>query len=609
METNGGLEKNYAWRLVRFLSFWFSAMLLAVMLTIALSVARASPSTVLKTSTLTVNTLVDENDGSCSDGDCSLRDAVQVAAAGDTIDFSVTGTITLTLNRILIAKNLTINGPGAENLTVSGNNASGVFFVGAKFNVNISNLTIAKGKDGIGDGALSTGGRVNVTNCTFFDNGASNGGGIYNANTGVLTVTHCVFVNNRAASGGGIKNFGTLSVSDSTFSGNTATSWGGGIYNRSAATILTVTNCTFSGNAAYDGGGIFLQDGTLVATNNTFSGNTATRTGGGIYHYNGTATVVNSTFSSNSAGEVGGSIASGFGVLIVTNSTFTNSLAVEGGGITNWAQATVTDSTFSGNTANTGVGGGGILNYGTITVTHSTFSSNRALKNDAAGGGILNRGTLHVNRSIFSGNQVSLGSGGGIANGGALDMTNSTVFSNTAQWGGGVYNRSTSTVINTTFFSNTAVSHGGGMYNNAVNPALKNVILWGDSAPNGPEIYNNSSIPVIAYSDIQGSGGSGAAWNASLGSDGGGNIDAAPLFAGATGGDLHLQSNSPGIDAGDNTAVPVGVTSDLDGKRRFADVPAVPDTGNGTPPIVDMGAYEAQEVRTVYLPLVLRNAP
>ncbi|MHC4094188.1 MAG: hypothetical protein ACYSVY_28595, partial [Planctomycetota bacterium] len=52
----------------------------------------------------------------------------------------------------------------------------------------------------------------------------------------------------------------------------------------------------------------------------------------------------------------------------------------------------------------------------------------------------------------------------------------------------------------------------------------------------------------------------------------------------------------PSIDAADNDAVPEGVTTDLDGNPRFADDPGTLDTGNGTPPIVDMGAYEFQGV-------------
>ncbi len=56
--------------------------------------------------------------------------------------------------------------------------------------------------------------------------------------------------------------------------------------------------------------------------------------------------------------------------------------------------------------------------------------------------------------------------------------------------------------------------------------------------------------------------------------------------------DYHVQPGSPCIDAGDNTAVPAGITTDLDGNSRFVDDPFTPDAGSGVPPIVDMGAYE-----------------
>ena len=92
--------------------------------------------------TLTVNTLLDENDGSCFDGDCSLRDAIQVAATGDTITFSVTGTIVLTLGQLNVDKDLTISGPGIDSLTLSGNHHSRVFYVTGG-NVTFSSLTIA----------------------------------------------------------------------------------------------------------------------------------------------------------------------------------------------------------------------------------------------------------------------------------------------------------------------------------------------------------------------------------------------------------------------------------------------------------------------------------
>ena len=80
-----------------------------------------------------------------------------------------------------------------------------------------------------------------------------------------------------------------------------------------------------------------------------------------------------------------------------------------------------------------------------------------------------------------------------------------------------------------------------------------------------------------------------------------GNIDADPQFIDPDGADnivgtqddnLRLRSGSHAIDAGDNAAVTV--LTDLDGNPRFVDDPIMPDTGNGTLPIVDMGAYEFQ---------------
>jgi hypothetical protein len=101
-----------------------------------------------------------------------------------------------------------------------------------------------------------------------------------------------------------------------------------------------------------------------------------------------------------------------------------------------------------------------------------------------------------------------------------------------------------------------------------------NVVIWGHDAPAIENLQNFD--PVISYSLIEGSGGSGS-WDTGLGIDGGGNIDDDPLFAG--GGDLRLTAGSPAIDAGDNAA-PNLPAEDLDGKIRVI---------GGT---VDMGAYE-----------------
>ena len=102
--------------------------------------------------TFHVTKTADTNDGVCN-ADCSLREAIAVAVAGDTITFipAVTGTITLTVGELLINKGITIQGPGAQALTISGNNASRAFLLlNAVGTVSISGLTITNGKSGFG---------------------------------------------------------------------------------------------------------------------------------------------------------------------------------------------------------------------------------------------------------------------------------------------------------------------------------------------------------------------------------------------------------------------------------------------------------------------------
>ena len=210
----------------------------------------------------------------------SLRQAIQdngVLGGGNTIIFSnvVTGTITLTSGELLISKNVTIIGPGANLLAVSGNAASRIFHV-TNATVSISGLTITNGNTGV----------------------FGNGGGIYN-DRAILTVSNCTLSGNVSTNnaGGGIFNNGfngsaTLTITASTFSGNTAYG-GGGIYNDggNASATLTITASTFSGNTAHKGGGIYNDGGnasaTLTITASTFSGNIAldgNGNGGGIYN-------------------------------------------------------------------------------------------------------------------------------------------------------------------------------------------------------------------------------------------------------------------------------------------------------------------------------------
>src|SRR5689334_10291920 len=160
-------------------------------------------------STLVVNTLIDEADSTCTDGDCSLRDAINSASPSDTISFSVDGTITLTLGQLTIGQDLTIAGPGANLLTISGGNASRVILINSTTAaVVISGVTIANGLvvDENGAGIRNSG--ILLLDRVIVDHNSANtntfpfvsGGGIANLNT--LTINNSQITNNQAVFSG-----------------------------------------------------------------------------------------------------------------------------------------------------------------------------------------------------------------------------------------------------------------------------------------------------------------------------------------------------------------------------------------------------------------------
>ncbi len=240
-------------------------------------------------------------------GPGSLRQALDVAPAGSTITFdtALSGTIMLT-SELKIARNLTIRGPVAHTLSVSSGKSGHRVHVLQGFSVTISNL-IFKDSTIMLNSFIYNEGTLTLSNSTVSGNTAlfNGGGGI--DNLGTLTLTNSTVSGNRAdfaggSKGGGIDNLGTLTLTNSTVSGNTVTHGvGGGIYNGNA---LSLSNSTVSGNSASStGGGIFNRLGdTLTLTNSTVSGNSASGPNGiGGIDNEGTLTLTNSTVSGNSA--------------------------------------------------------------------------------------------------------------------------------------------------------------------------------------------------------------------------------------------------------------------------------------------------------------------
>jgi fibronectin-binding autotransporter adhesin len=207
-----------------------------------------------------------------------------IVFAGDT-------TIHVT-NPLMILRNVAIDG-GNHQVVISGDtNDDGtpdaqVISVGAGVTAVLSRLTVTKGTNGI-----TNGGTLTVANSTFSGNSATLGGGILNS--GTLTVVNSTFSSNSAAdSGGGIANAGTLTVANSTFSTNSADN-GGGIANYGT---LTMANSTFSGNSAASGGAIYLNSASNHFTNVTFVGNSASGNGAAFYNDGGSLEMHNTLIS------------------------------------------------------------------------------------------------------------------------------------------------------------------------------------------------------------------------------------------------------------------------------------------------------------------------
>lgn len=393
---------------------------------------------------------------------------------------SVSGTISLTSGQLNITESLTITGPGASQLAISGNHASRVIEISSGVTASISGLTV---RDGVVDSA---------------NTGASGfGGGIRNA--GTLNARHSVFADNSAHIGGAIYSSGSLMAEDCAFSANSA-NFGGGIYSAGGAPILTVSNSTFTGNSATSsGGGIYnlgLNDKTLAVSNSTFSDNSAGG-GGGIYTIGGTMTVSDSVFSGNSAGDEssgGGGISYGnfigsFNLSTVSTTTFSNNSALgDGGGVRNSGMLTISNCTLTGNDA---LGdGGGIFSFTSntfLTVSGSTVSGNSALgdgggiwtneratvtectisNNSAVNGGGLygfqNNIMLRVSGCTISDNSA-INEGGGIRADGVMTVNGSTVSGNSARDGGGIWIAKSLTMANSTLAGNSATGFGGGIY-------------------------------------------------------------------------------------------------------------------------------------------------
>ena len=207
---------------------------------------------------------------------------------------------------LTILTGATLVGSGAANTILDGSASGSVITVNGGATASLSDLKITNGSGESGGGILNDG-TLTVTNSTITGNtNVFDGGGVNNTTTGIFTITNSTVSGNSADFGGGIRNDGTVTVVNSTVSNNNSAALGGGLFNDNSGT-LTVTNSTISGNSSGTGGGIQNDnDGTVTVTNSTITGNTS---GGGIDTSSGgtaSTTIKNSIVAGNTSSDLSG---------------------------------------------------------------------------------------------------------------------------------------------------------------------------------------------------------------------------------------------------------------------------------------------------------------
>ena len=389
--------------------------------------------------------------------------------------------------------------------TVSRNTAAnegGGFWINAGFTMDVTGTTFTENvgsgpaADNGGGALFSNGGTINVTGATIEDNvadGASgSGGGILN-DGGTLTVTGGTISGNSAnRAGGGVEDAdGVATLTDVTVSDNfiivaTANPGnGGGLH--SGGGDVTVNGGLYENNTATEGGALWTsgtlavrssEAGPALIMGNVGTGNAAANGGGGIFVQAGTATVSEAVVAGNSAT---GAAGSGGGIFVNSG-----------------ASLSMTLGSITGNEANR-AGAGVEVAGGSLSLSQVTVDGNEIAQANPGNGGGLHvggAGSAAVSQSTFSGNTADEGAGLWVSGPGALDLDNSTVSGNEAAGvGGGVYDDGGADIAlrSVTVVGNAAGTAGGGLAQSSVAAprtySFQNTLVGDNTAPTGPDCF------------------------------------------------------------------------------------------------------------------------
>lgn len=329
--------------------------------------------TSLPAATVVVNSLADSGPG-------SLREALLTASTGDTIQVTAQGTLLLTSGLLEITKNLTVNGPGTNQLSMDAQRMSPIFAIPSGVTATISDLTLTNGFS-----------NFLITNVA--------GGAI--RNLGSLTLNRCVVANsnNREGFGGGIGNTGSLTVNGCAFYGSGSTFLlGGAIASLGTTASLTINRSAIVRNFGSGGGGIYAEGPTLIR-DCTVSSNSVDGGPGGI-SCSGPTTIIGSCIAHNKTfhGEGAGIGADGT-FLLLSNCTVTGNGIYDnsGGGIwTRAALAIIESCTISSNTCDlsepSNRGGGLLISAGEVRCHNTIIAGNSAPNDPDCSGALTSEG-------------------------------------------------------------------------------------------------------------------------------------------------------------------------------------------------------------------------
>ena len=385
---------------------------------------------------------------------------------------------------------------------------------------------------------------------------------------------------------------------------------------------LAIRQCVFQGNKAINGGAIQLVDSNIEIVDCHFIANHAISTltylgasGGAIDARNSRITTNSSYFESNQAGAIGsntgdgGAInAWGGGQLQLTDSEFVANVSHSGGTVNGSNTiCAIISSRFDSNLIGVALD----LDNSPTTICGTEFSRNSSRALIVSG-----ESPFTCINTTFRGNSSS-SNGGAVSCGGFASrrFTNCLFIGNSSRTDGGAFSCSTRDIIfsQCTFAANRADRSGGAFYypftSGSPSPIFRNSIFWGNRAE-GSTVSASATIasqpsvtlPTTFVSCIVAGSGGSTEWDSAFGVDGGGNIDADPLFvwqgsltAGPQpDGDFRLQAGSPAIDTGLAANLPAD-TTDLDADADLTE--PLPLALLGQPRIAgaapDLGAYEA----------------